>query len=109
MLEREASRIVADALSPVSHSFDVPAGAIKEIVKKDQSGRERHEFISSDQKTTFISEMNNILPRRVTASVGGRFVKLLDFVNGALGTTPLNLSVKPTNMGRQPLYRGLPR
>jgi hypothetical protein len=108
MVDRVLGEIRADALKPTSHRADIPPGVIKEIVKRDESGRNRHEFVSSDQKTTFISEMNNSLPRRVTATVGNQFVRLLDYMNGVMGTAPRNLSVKPQNVSRQ-LYRGLPR
>ncbi|HEY2530328.1 MAG TPA: hypothetical protein VGJ20_20720 [Xanthobacteraceae bacterium] len=42
-----ADQIKSDALDPASHKADVPAGEIKEIVKRDQSGRERHELVST--------------------------------------------------------------
>jgi len=109
MVDKVLGEIRCDALKPESHRADIPPGVIKEIVKRDESGRNRHEFVSSDNKTTFISQMNNSLPRRVTATVGNQFVKLLDYMNGAMGTTPRNLSAKPHNAGRQSLYRGLPR
>jgi hypothetical protein len=109
MVDTVLGEIRADALKPTSHKADIPPGVIKEVVKRDESGRNRHEFVSSDQRTTFISEMNNSLPRRVTATVGNQFVKLLDYMNGALATTPRNLSVKPQNVSRGPLSRGLPR
>jgi hypothetical protein len=109
MVERVLGEIRADALKPTSHKADIPPGVIKEIVKRDESGRNRHEFVSSDNRTTFISQMNNSLPRRVTATVGNQFVRLLDYMNGVIGTTPRNLSVKPQNASRGPLYRGLPR
>jgi hypothetical protein len=109
MVDKVLGEIRADALKSTSHKADIPPGVIREFVKRDESGRDRHEFISSDQKTTFISEMNNSLPRRVTATVGNQFVKLLDYMNGALATTPRNMSVKPHNAGRMALKNGLPR
>jgi hypothetical protein len=67
-----ADQIKADALDPASHKADVPAGQIKEIVRKDQSGRERHEFFSSDGKTTFIHEIVAMTtPRRITRKMFG--------------------------------------
>jgi hypothetical protein len=108
MVDKVLGEIRADALKATSHKADVPPGVIKEIVKRDESGRNRHEFISSDNRTTFISQMNDSQPRRMTAKVGNQFIRLLDLVNGAMGTTPRNLSAKPTSMSRQ-LYRGLPR
>jgi hypothetical protein len=98
MLENVATKIVADALSPVSHSFDVPAGQIKEIVRKDESGRERHEFVSSDGRTTFIQMMAR--PRQIVTRFFGR-----DRI-GNFATTPIE---KPRYGGRMPLHNGLPR
>ena len=107
MVDKVLGDIRSDALKPTSHQADIPPGVIREFIKKDESGRNRHEFVSSDRRTTFISEMNNSLPRRVTATVGNQFVRLLDYMNGVRGTTPRNLSAKPQNVSRQ-LYRGLP-
>jgi len=104
-----ADQIKADALDPASYKADTPAGTIKEIVKKDLSGRNRHEFISSDQKTTFISEMTEAKRRGWTATVGNKFIRLLDYMNGVTATTPRNMSVKPVNAGRMALKNGFPR
>jgi hypothetical protein len=98
---RYADSIKADALDPESHKADVPPGTIKEIVKRDQSGRERHEFVSSDGKTTFITEiMAATSPRRIVRKMFG-----VDRIgNGS--TMPVE---KPQSMGRMPLFRGFPR
>jgi hypothetical protein len=98
MLENVATKIVADALSPVSHSFDVPDGTIKEIVKRDEGGRKVHEFISGDGRTTFIQQMAR--PRQIVTRFFGR-----DRI-GSFSTRPVE---KPTYMGRQALRGGLPR
>ena len=95
---RYADQIKADALDPASHRADVPAGTIKEIVKRDESGRERREFISSDGRTTFIQMMAR--PRQIVRRMFG-----VDRIgNGA--TTPVQ---KPISMGRMALRNGLPR
>ena len=93
-----ADQIKADALSPKSYRADVPPGEIKEIVKRDESGRERREFISSDGRTTFIQMMAR--PRQIVRRMFG-----VDRIgNGS--TRPVE---KPISMGRMALNRGLPR
>jgi hypothetical protein len=99
MVDKVLGEIRADALKPESHRADIPPGVIREIVKKDPSGRDRHEFISSDNRTTFISQINNLNPRRVIARMFG-----VDRVGG-----PLRPVERPQNVGRMPLFRGLPR
>jgi hypothetical protein len=97
-LPRYADSIKADALSPESHKADVPPGEIKEIVKKDVSGRERHEFVSSDGKTTFIQSMAR--PRQIVRRMFG-----VDRI-GNTSTAPVQ---KPVYGGRLSLRGGLPR
>lgn len=96
-----AGQIKADALDPASHRADVPAGQIKEIVRKDPCGRERHEFVSSDGLTTFIHEIAAATsPRRIVRRMFG-----VDRIgNGS--TRPVE---KPISMGRMALRSGLPR
>ena len=96
MLENVATKIVADALLPVSHSFDVPAGQIKEIVRRDEGGRRIHEFVSSDG-TTFIQQMAR--PRQIVSRFFGR-----DRI-GSASTRPVE---KPVYAGRMALRGGLP-
>ena len=93
-----ADQIKADALSPESHRADVPPGEIKEIVKRDESGRERREFISSDGRTTFIQMMAR--PRQIVRRMFG-----VDRI-GSASTRPVE---KPTYAGRMALRGGLPR
>jgi hypothetical protein len=93
-----ADSIKADALSPESYRADVPAGEIKEIVKRDESGRERHEFVSSDGKTTFIQMMAR--PRQIVSRFFGR-----DRI-GNFAAKPVE---KPAYAGRMALRGGLPR
>jgi hypothetical protein len=93
-----ADQIKADALSPDSYRADVPPGEIKEIVKKDMSGRETREFVSSDGKTTFIQMMAR--PRQIVRRMFG-----VDKV-GSFTTRPVE---KPSYGGRMPLHNGLPR
>jgi hypothetical protein len=83
-----ADQIKADALSPESHKADVPAGEIKEIVKRDEGGRKVHEFVSSDGKTTFIPQM--MRPRLIISKMLG-----VDRIGG-----PPRPVEKPHNMGR---------
>jgi hypothetical protein len=109
MVDKVLGEIRADALKSTSHKADIPPGVIKEIVRRDESGRDRHEFISSDQKTTFISDMTEAKRRGWTAAVGNQFIRILDYMNGVMPTTPRNMAVKPQNMGRMPLRNGLPR
>ena len=97
-LRRIADSIKADALSPESHRADVPPGEIKEIVKRDESGRERHEFVSSDGRTTFIQMMAR--PRQIVTRFFGR-----DRI-GSFSTRPVE---KPVYGSRMPLRGGLPR
>ena len=95
-----ADQIKADALDPASHRADVPAGAIKEIVQKDSSGRERHEFVNGDGRTTFIHEiMAATSPRRIVAKMLG-----VDKIGG-----PPRPVERPHNAGPQSLFRGFPR
>jgi hypothetical protein len=96
-----ADQIKADALDSASHRADVPAGQIKEIVKKDMSGRTTHEFVSSDGLTTFIHEIAAATsPRRIVRRMFG-----VDRIgNGS--TRPVE---KPISMGRMALRSGLPR
>jgi len=96
-----ADQIKADALDPASHKADVPAGQIKEIIQRDSSGRARHEFVNGDGRTTFIHEiMAATSPRRIVRRMFG-----VDRI-GSGSTMPVE---KPQSMGRQPLFRGLPR
>jgi hypothetical protein len=98
-LPRYADQIKADALDPESHKADVPAGTIKQITHKDQSGRERHEFVSSDGKTTFIQGMAR--PRQIVRRMFG-----VDRVGNISTATPVQ---KPAYGGRISLRGGLPR
>jgi hypothetical protein len=98
-LPRYADQIKADALSPESHKADVPEGEIKQITHRDPSGRERHEFVSSDGKTTFIQSMAR--PRQIVRRMFG-----VDRVGNISTATPVQ---KPQYMGRVPLRGGLPR
>ena len=97
MLENVATKIVADALSPVSHSFDVPDGTIKEVIKTGADGRKTHEFVSGDGKTTFIQQMAR--PRQIVTRFFGR-----DRI-GSFSTRPVE---KPAYGGRMALRGGLP-
>jgi hypothetical protein len=97
-----ADQIKADALDPASHRADVPDGQIKQITRRDQSGRETHEFVSGDGRTTFIHQiMAQTSPRRVVSRFFGR-----DRVGNISTATPVQ---KPTYGGRMPLSGGLPR
>jgi hypothetical protein len=100
-VSRYADSIKADALDPASHRADVPAGTIKEIIKRDQSGRRTHEFVSSDG-TTFIHQiMAQTSPRRIVSRFFGR-----DRVGSTSTATPVE---KPAYGGRMSLRGGLPR
>ena len=107
MVDKVLGDIRADALKPESHRADIPEGQIKEIVKRDESGRPRHEFISSDNKTTFINETG---PNSLMAwgRVGARrVVSYLGLPRDPAGSR-LDRA-KPVSMGRIALNRGLPR
>lgn len=109
MLDKVLGEIRADALKPTSHTADIPPGVIREFIKRDESGRERHEFVSSDQKTTFINDVgpNSLVAqgvigaRRVVSRFFGR-----DRVGNISTATPVE---KPRYAGRMPLHNGLPR
>jgi hypothetical protein len=102
-----ADQIKADALDPASHRADVPGGEIKEIIKRDESGRKRLEFVSSDDRTTFINETG---PNSLVAwgRIGARrVVSYLGLPRDGAGSR-LDRA-KPVTMGRVPLRGGLPR
>jgi hypothetical protein len=100
-LPRYADSIKADALDPASHRADVPPGQIKEIVRRDMSGRETHEFVNGDGRTTFIHEIAaQTSPRRIVRRMYG-----VDVI-GNNSTRPVE---KPRYMGRMALRGGLPR
>jgi hypothetical protein len=92
------NQIRQDALKPEAQHVDIAEGEIREFVRKDESGRERHEFVSSDGKTTFIQMMAR--PRQIVTRFFGR-----DRI-GSFSTRPVE---KPQYMGRMALRGGLPR
>jgi hypothetical protein len=92
------SQIRQDALRPEVRHVGIPEGEIREFRRRDESGREVSEFVSSDGKKTFIQMMAR--PRQIVRRMFG-----VDRIgNGS--TRPVE---KPHNMGRMNLHRGFPR
>jgi hypothetical protein len=92
------SQIRQDALRPEARHVGIADGEIREFKRRDESGREVTEFVSSDGKTTFIQMMAR--PRQIVRRMFG-----VDRIgNGS--TRPVE---KPHNMGRMNLHRGFPR
>ena len=92
------SQIRQDALRPEARHVEIPEGQIREFKRRDESGREVTEFVSSDGKTTFIQMMAR--PRQIVRRMFG-----VDRIgNGS--TRPIE---KPRYGGRMPLHNGLPR
>ena len=92
------SQIRQDALRPEARHVEIPEGQIREFKRRDESGREVSEFVSSDGKTTFIQMMAR--PRQIVRRMFG-----VDRIgNGS--KRPVE---KPHNMGRMNLHRGFPR
>jgi hypothetical protein len=103
-----ADQIKADALDPASHKADVPAGQIKEIIKRDEGGRKVHEFVSSDHHTTFINDTgpNSLVAQGV---IGARRVVSRFFGRDRVGNISTAPVQKPVYAGRMSLRGGLPR
>jgi len=92
------SQIRQDALRPEARRVEIPEGQIREFKRRDESGREVSEFISSDGRTTFIQMMAR--PRQIVRRMFG-----VDRI-GSNSTRPVE---KPISMGRMALRGGLPR
>ena len=92
------NQIRQDALKPTARHVEIPEGQIREFKRRDESGREVTEFVSSDGKTTFIQMMAR--PRQIVRRMFG-----VDRI-GNNSTRPVE---KPRYGGRMPLHNGLPR
>ena len=91
------SQIRQDALRPEARHVEIPEGQIREFKRRDESGREVTEFVSSDGKTTFIQMMAR--PRQIVRRTFG-----VDRIgNGS--TRPVE---KPRYMGANGLERRSP-
>lgn len=89
------NQIKADAVKEDAIQHALADDEIREIVKTDETGRRRHEFVSKG--VTFIHRMGNANPRRVIANMFG-----VQHVGAP------ELIQRPEPAGRQSRYAGRP-